>query len=389
MNTGFSLASTRLLVNRQKLGMFSGIGASRMHMSSTTTTSTATTASIPEAQVAESVAAANINATIGTDALVESNVVSQAAETVSNEGVAAATSAADVLETTSTVLVESTEVVNSATTALVMQIGDLKAVGLCSSYTPVGWVQTFLEATHVYTGMPWWGTILAATVVVRMALYPISGIMQKKVIKMQNIQPEMQKIKTVMDRAKNDGNILEYRTQAYQLQHLLKKEGVGPFSALGLALLQFPVMVSFFLALRGMAYLPVEHLKTGGLWWFTDLTAADPYYILPVLASATMIGSLEITRRYQNSVEQPPAMIWGIRFVGAFTAIATIKFPPAIFIYWIASNILSVLQSYSYSLPFVRRLFKIPELKKAKMAIVPKNKFVKTVESLQKNLKKQ
>lgn len=43
-----------------------------------------------------------------------------------------------------------------------------------------------------------------------------------------------------------------------------------------------------------MAYLPVPSLQTGGLWWFPDLTAADPFYILPIAVTGTMFAILEV-----------------------------------------------------------------------------------------------
>lgn len=58
--------------------------------------------------------------------------------------------------------------------------------------------------------------------------------------------------------------------------------------------LQAPIFVSFFIALRKMADLPVPSLQTGGLWWFTDLTASDPFYILPIAVTGTMFAILEV-----------------------------------------------------------------------------------------------
>lgn len=57
---------------------------------------------------------------------------------------------------------------------------------------------------------------------------------------------------------------------------------------------QAPVFISFFIALRKMAYLPVPSLQTGGLLWFPDLTAADPFYILPLAVTGTMVLILEV-----------------------------------------------------------------------------------------------
>lgn len=43
-----------------------------------------------------------------------------------------------------------------------------------------------------------------------------------------------------------------------------------------------------------MANLPVDSFRHGGLYWFTDLTVCDPYYILPVLTSATLALTLKL-----------------------------------------------------------------------------------------------
>ncbi|CAI7997800.1 Mitochondrial inner membrane protein OXA1L [Geodia barretti] len=50
----------------------------------------------------------------------------------------------------------------------------------------------------------------------------------------------------------------------------------------------------FFIAIRRMAAVPVESMKTGGVFWFTDLTVPDPYYVLPVLACGSFVASIEL-----------------------------------------------------------------------------------------------
>lgn len=66
------------------------------------------------------------------------------------------------------------------------------------------------------------------------------------------------------------------------------------FQSILAPLVQIPLFVSFFLALRKMAYLPVESFKTGGYLWFQDLTAFDPYFVLPVICSFSMLASIEV-----------------------------------------------------------------------------------------------
>ncbi|PVZ99663.1 hypothetical protein BB558_004306 [Smittium angustum] len=267
-----------------------------------------------------------------------------------------------------------------------MKIGDLKAIGLANN-TPVGWVEQLLELSHVYTGLPWWGTILTATLVVRLSMFPINVILQRKVVKMQNLQPKMVAIKAKLERAQKENNMYEYRVQATQMRKLMKDEGVNPFSTVLLPLMQMPVMVSFFMALREMSSLPVEHLKTGGMLWFTDLTVADPLYILPIIAAASMISVFEITRKFQNAIQQPKVMVWALRGVGIVMAVVTIKFQTSIFVYFITNNIFSALQAYLMAQPGFKRFFKIPDIKKVMLAQTPKNAFVKTIESTMKKLK--
>lgn len=59
-------------------------------------------------------------------------------------------------------------------------------------------------------------------------------------------------------------------------------------------LVQLPMFISFFFAIRGMAYLPVESFKTGGYLWFQDLTLYDPYFVLPFICSFSMLASIEV-----------------------------------------------------------------------------------------------
>ena len=61
-----------------------------------------------------------------------------------------------------------------------------------------------------------------------------------------------------------------------------------------LPMLQAPIFISYFFALRGMVSVPIESMKEGGLWWFTDLTVPDPYFILPVITCTTVFITLEL-----------------------------------------------------------------------------------------------
>ncbi|OLY85106.1 Mitochondrial inner membrane protein OXA1L [Smittium mucronatum] len=269
----------------------------------------------------------------------------------------------------------------------VLQIGDLKAAGLAAN-TPVGWVEQLLEFSHVYTGLPWWGTIITATLAIRLALFPINVVLQRKIINMQNVQPELVAIKAKLTRAQEEKNMYEYQRQATLMRSLMKKRGVNPFSTILLPVIQMPIMISFFMALRAMSELPVPSFETGGALWFTNLALADPYFILPVISSLGMIGLFEISKKLQNSIPSPAIMTWGMRGVGVIMALVTMKFQAAIFVYFITSNLFSTALVFVFANPYLRKLFKIPQLKKVNLAITPKNAFVKAIESNLKMIKK-
>lgn len=55
-----------------------------------------------------------------------------------------------------------------------------------------------------------------------------------------------------------------------------------------------PVFISFFVGLRQMATVPVESLRTGGLFWFKDLTVPDQFFAMPIITSITLWATIEV-----------------------------------------------------------------------------------------------
>jgi YidC/Oxa1 family membrane protein insertase len=172
------------------------------------------------------------------------------------------------------------------------QIGDFKALGLCN-FTPVGGLEAMFEYIHLYGGLPWWGTIALATVAVRVALLPLMIKIQRNNAKLMNINPEVTRIMDNLKSAQAQGDSLATGKYTQEIQTLFKKNECHPMKSMGLPLIQMPVMVSFFMAIRGMAEVPVPGLQDQGLFWFTDLAAKDPYYILPVVSAAGVMAVLE------------------------------------------------------------------------------------------------
>lgn len=176
-----------------------------------------------------------------------------------------------------------------------MKIGDLKLMGLTHGMlNPAGWIRDALEAIHVGMGIPWWGTIMLTTACLRLALFPLVVRMQAHNSRMSAIQDQQKVLMEKMGEAKGRGDQQAGQVYAAQLAQLWKEHDVHPVRSLGLPLLQMPLFLAFFFAIRKLVALPVPQLKEGGAAWFTDLTVADPYYILPVTSMALTLAVMQM-----------------------------------------------------------------------------------------------
>ncbi|XP_075948780.1 mitochondrial inner membrane protein OXA1L [Anarhichas minor] len=260
----------------------------------------------------------------------------------------------------------------------------LAELGL-GAYTPVGLIQNMLEFMHVDLGLPWWGAIVVGTVLARMAVFPVIVKGQREAAKLNNVLPEMTKLTSRMNEAKQSGNKFDFARAYSDLNLFQKKHDVNPLRGFLIPVVQAPVFISFFIALRKMAYLPVPSLQTGGLLWFTDLTAADPFYILPLVVTGTMFFILELGA--ESGIDNPNlrAMKTVFRIMPLVILPLTINFPTAVFTYWLTSNCFSLAQVALLRHPLVRDKLKIPERIKHPASDLPQSDGL--IESMKKGWK--
>lgn len=182
-----------------------------------------------------------------------------------------------------------------AVAELVSQAGQPEAVtSALGVYTPVGLLQTILEFVHNTLHLPWWLSIVSVTVAIRVALFPLAVKMQTNAAKIANINPHAQALHIELMAYKKDGNKQAEAAQGMKLLKLYQDNNCHPAKMFIMPFAQMPIFISFFMALRGMARLPVESFKTGGTLWFTDLTVPDPMYALPLLACAMFLSNVEV-----------------------------------------------------------------------------------------------
>ena len=171
--------------------------------------------------------------------------------------------------------------------------GDFTSLGL-GGYSPIGLIQWSLEYLHVHAHLPWWLAIVASTLVLRTLLLPVAINVQANAARLNNIRPETERLMAKVRQYKQAGNLNIAEQQMAKVYALYAKHNCHPFKMMLMPVMQVPIFISFFVALRRMAAVPVESMKTGGILWFTDLTVPDPYYVLPLLGCASFMAIIEV-----------------------------------------------------------------------------------------------
>ncbi|EDW79887.1 uncharacterized protein Dwil_GK18022 [Drosophila willistoni] len=236
------------------------------------------------------------------------------------------------------------------------------SIGL-GGYTPVGIVQNCMEVLHCSWDIPWWGAIAIGTLVVRTLIFPLVIVAQRNSAKMSNNMPQMQLLQLKMTEARQSGNAIESARYAQEMMLFMREKGVNPLKNMVVPLAQAPLFISFFMGLRQMANAPVESMRDGGLWWFQDLTLADPFYLLPLITSATLYLTIEIgTDSARLSAANMNTMKYVLRALPLVIFPFTMNFPSAILTYWACSNFISLGQVAILRIPAVRDYFKIEKM---------------------------
>lgn len=230
-------------------------------------------------------------------------------------------------------------------------------------WTPVGIVQNCMEFLHIGMDLPWWTCIMIGTITVRTIIFPLVIMSQRNSAKMNNNLPQIQHLQNKMTEARQSGNAVDAARYSQEMVSFMKEKELNPLKNMLVPLAQAPLFISFFIGLRQMANAPVESLVTGGLFWFTDLTVPDQFYLLPIITSCTMLLTIEVgtdgARLAASNLQTMKYVLRALPFV-IFPFI--VNFPGAILTYWTCSNFISLLQVAVLKIPAVRDYFKIDKL---------------------------
>jgi len=235
-----------------------------------------------------------------------------------------------------------------------------------ASWWPSGRMQYLMENLHIGLELEWWQTIAVTTLMMRFVLFPAVVMAQRNMAHMGNNTPKMAALQDKMSDARRRGDLLESAMLGQELTVFMKKKGINPMKNAIPMLCQVPVFMSFFFALRGMANCPVESMTTGGLYWFENLTLADPFYLLPLLTSSTLYLQLRLGAEGAKLDQMGPKMKIAMTVMPFIMLPITINFPTAVNFYWLTTNVISLLQSRFLKIAAIRKALKIPIMIKHK-----------------------
>jgi YidC/Oxa1 family membrane protein insertase len=198
---------------------------------------------------------------------------------------------------------------------------------------PLFWL---LEKFHELSGN-WGVAIILLTVLIKLIFFPLSAASYKSMAKMKLVTPRLTKLREMY------GNDRQRMNQA--MMELYKTEKINPLGGCFPILVQIPVFIALYWVL--LAAIELRHAPF--ILWIEDLSALDPYYVLPILMAITMVLQTKL-----NPVPPDPVQAKIMKFMPYVFSIFFFFFPAGLVLYWLVNNILSILQQWQISRMFER-----------------------------------
>lgn len=190
---------------------------------------------------------------------------------------------------------------------------------------PLFWVLKFIHGL-----IPNWGVaIIILTILIKMVFYPLSRASYRSMAKMRDLMPRMQRLRE------------EYKDDRVKLQeammNLYRTEKINPLGGCLPVVVQIPV----FIALYWMILESAEMREAPFMAWIHDLSAPDPYFILPVLMGISMLVQTKLNPTPPDPMQAKVMMFMPLIFTVFFAF-----FPSGLVLYWITNNLISILQQW-------------------------------------------
>lgn len=190
---------------------------------------------------------------------------------------------------------------------------------------PLFWL---LQTIHKFTAN-WGWSIVVLTLLIKLLFFPLSAASYKSMAKMRLLTPRLMKLKETYGDDKRRLNL--------EMMEMYKREKVNPLGGCLPILVQIPVFIALYWVLLGS----VEMRQAPWLGWIKDLSAADPYYILPLIMGATMFIQTKL-----NPTPPDPIQARVMTFMPFIFTAMFLTFPSGLVLYWTVNNLLSIAQQW-------------------------------------------
>jgi len=190
---------------------------------------------------------------------------------------------------------------------------------------PLFWVLNFI---HGVVGN-WGWSIILLTILIKLVFYPLNHKAGRSMAAMKVLGPKMEKLKQLYgdDRQKLNQAMMElYRT-----------EKINPLGGCLPIVVQIPVFIALYWVL--LASIELRHAPWLG--WIQDLSAPDPWYILPVVYAVSMFVQTKLNPQPADPVQAKVMLAMPIVF-----SIFFFFFPSGLVLYWVVQNLLSIAQQW-------------------------------------------
>jgi YidC/Oxa1 family membrane protein insertase len=187
---------------------------------------------------------------------------------------------------------------------------------------------TFLQYIHSLVGN-WGFAIILITIVVKGAMYPLTKKQYESMAKMRALKPKMDALK---ERYGDDKQKMQKA-----MMEMYKKDKVNPMGGCFPLLLQMPI----FLALYWVLLESVELRHADCIFWITDLSAKDPFFVLPVLTGVSMF----LLQKLQPMTMTDPMQQKIMQFMPVAMSLFFFIFPAGLVLYWLISNVITLVQA--------------------------------------------
>lgn len=190
---------------------------------------------------------------------------------------------------------------------------------------PLFWL---LDKFHGIFGN-WGWAIIFLTITVKALFYKLSEMSYKSMAKMRKVAPRMKQMK------EQYGDDRQAMSKA--MMEMYKRENINPMGGCLPILVQIPVFISLYWVLLES----VEMRQAPFALWLNNLSAKDPYFVLPVLMGISMFVQQKLNPAPIDPIQQKVFQVMPFAFTVMFAF-----FPSGLVLYWVVNNLLSIAQQY-------------------------------------------